>query len=60
MAWISIHGDDRKGLSLLHSCDNRKCCNVDHLSLGTHSQNMLDMITKGRAFFQRRSKKCSL
>lgn len=28
------------GLCILHSCDNRKCINPSHLSVGTHQENM--------------------
>ena len=33
---------------VLHKCDNRKCCNPDHLFLGSYRDNMLDAYTKKR------------
>jgi hypothetical protein len=41
-------GLDPKEKLVMHSCDNRKCCNPNHLSLGTGLDNMRDMINKGR------------
>lgn len=32
----------------LHTCDNRKCCNPNHIILGTHADNMKDAAQKNR------------
>ena len=37
------------GMELMHSCDIGVCVNPAHLSVGTHQQNMTDMVNKGRA-----------
>lgn len=35
-------------LSVLHSCDVRRCVRPDHLFLGTTQDNVLDALSKGR------------
>lgn len=48
IAWRIARGPIPAGLLACHKCDNRKCVDVDHLFLGTHSDNMRDMVAKGR------------
>jgi hypothetical protein len=38
-----------EGLEILHSCDTPLCINPDHLQPGTHRENVLDCVRKGRA-----------
>ena len=47
-SWIAAHGPIAPGLLVMHSCDNRWCIRLEHLSLGSHSDNMRDAALKGR------------
>lgn len=47
-SWTAFNGDIPRGMDVLHRCDNRPCCNPDHLFLGTVLDNMQDMYAKGR------------
>ena len=36
------------GMVVMHTCDNRKCINPEHLVVGTQADNLKDMVSKGR------------
>ena len=35
---------------VMHTCDNRRCVNPKHLTLGTQKENVDDMMRKGRKY----------
>lgn len=49
VAWYVYNGPIPDGQYVLHQCDNRACIRPSHLFLGSHKDNMDDMIAKGRS-----------
>lgn len=47
--WTITNGEIPGGLHVLHTCDNRTCCNPSHLFLGTNNDNIADRMAKGRS-----------
>lgn len=47
VAYQIATGVDPAGVVVMHSCDNPKCCNPAHLSLGTQAENVQDATRKG-------------
>jgi hypothetical protein len=40
-----------RGSIACHTCDNRLCCNPDHIFIGSQADNLRDMRNKGRGWF---------
>lgn len=45
-----LHKVDIKGKVVMHTCDNPKCLNPDHLKLGTFAENNTDRMLKDRSY----------
>ena len=53
-AYISMKGPVPEGAVLRHSCDNRRCINPNHLTLGSPRDNVRDMVARYRHPSQKR------
>ncbi len=52
VSFLLANGSIIKELCVMHSCDNPKCVNPNHLSQGTIADNNIDMVNKGRSAYQ--------
>lgn len=48
VSWEIFRGEVPEGMCVLHKCDIPNCVNPDHLFIGTQTDNMKDMDSKGR------------
>ena len=46
IVWMQDNG--HTDLFILHSCDNKKCINIEHLRAGTRSENTKDALQRGQ------------
>lgn len=55
LAYELTKGEIPKGMLIRHTCDNTLCINPKHLLLGTAKDNYDDMVSRNRAFYQKRT-----
>lgn len=47
VSWVISRGSIPKDKLVLHTCDNKKCVNPNHLYIGDHSDNTYDTVLRG-------------
>lgn len=60
MMWQAFNGPIPRGYLVLHKCDTPACFNLNHLFLGTYSDNNRDRAKKNRSALGERSGRCKL
>lgn len=56
-AYEAQKGPIPPGMYACHKCDNRQCCNPNHMYAGTMVENMLEASLRGRLHGQHRTKR---
>lgn len=59
-AYTAFIGPIPPKMHVLHRCDNRACCNPEHLFIGTNQDNIRDSSLKGRRKGVRRNRPAGL
>jgi predicted XRE-type DNA-binding protein len=50
LSFAIANGGLSENACVLHACDNRACCNPNHLFIGSRLDNVADMVAKDRQF----------
>ena len=50
LSYKKYKGEIPDGMVIRHTCDNYRCCNPDHLILGTQKENVHDIWERNRGF----------
>jgi len=48
VSYMAVRGAIPRGKVIRHVCDNRRCCNPDHLLVGDHEDNTADILERNR------------
>lgn len=48
LSWELYNGPIPAGMYVCHRCDNKVCCNPEHLFIGSQKDNLQDCLSKGR------------
>ena len=60
LAYTLEVGKIPNNIIIRHTCDNRICCNVKHMILGTNKDNSEDMVSRGRSLKGEKQHKAKL
>ena len=52
-SYVAHKGKIPEGMVIMHSCDNPRCVNPSHLSVGTHADNIRDRDAKNRGVWRK-------
>jgi hypothetical protein len=56
--WFLLERQPKKGEEACHKCDNKLCVRPSHIFIGTRSDNMRDMVQKGRHNPEAKARAC--